>query len=462
MKKTLLQTILLWILLMVVSLSAMGENNRRSAKDVVMQLKNQIEIEELYETFSPLMQQSIAKEQLLQLWSQIELLGGEILTVEESPVQTLGTLSIYSAVLMMEKQNFIFTVTYNQDDLIEGMAITPLEEEKQQPIETETPTLPEGIEEYAVTINQSPWELTGTITLPVEKEEKIPGVVLVHGSGPQDQNEKIGEISPFRDIAWGLAKEGIASIRYDKRTYLYGNEMVQTFGEELSVQEEVVEDAVSAAKVLAAFQGVEEKQLFIVGHSLGAMLTPRIAKEALSQDISFRGMILLAGTPKSLVDITVSQNQAVIHGDAKIIQEQKTTLLTQIDNEKKVYDTLLALPKEETLGKTVFGQPAYYFWEMDHYPLLQSIETLSLPMLILQGEEDFHVSMKDGLLAWKEYLADVDKVEYKSYADLNHLFVKYEGEEEHRYTLKEYDTPGTVDTRVIKDIGQFIFDNREE
>ncbi|MDZ7606573.1 MAG: hypothetical protein U5K79_13515 [Cyclobacteriaceae bacterium] len=59
------------------------------------------------------------------------------------------------------------------------------------------------------------------MTLPKGKNS-FPIVLFVHGSGPNDRDETIGPNKPFRDIAYGLAEKGIASLRYDKRTFVYG------------------------------------------------------------------------------------------------------------------------------------------------------------------------------------------------------------------------------------------------
>ena len=62
------------------------------------------------------------------------------------------------------------------------------------------------------------YPLNGLLTLPDNTEEKVPAVVLVHGSGASNMDEKVMKLTPFKDLAEGLAEKGIASVRYDKRT----------------------------------------------------------------------------------------------------------------------------------------------------------------------------------------------------------------------------------------------------
>lgn len=69
------------------------------------------------------------------------------------------------------------------------------------------------------------YPLNGILSLPDIASAKVPAVVLVHGSGPADMDESIGANKPFRDIAEALSAQGIAVLRYDKRTKIYGKQL---------------------------------------------------------------------------------------------------------------------------------------------------------------------------------------------------------------------------------------------
>ena len=60
------------------------------------------------------------------------------------------------------------------------------------------------------------------------RRRPFPGVVLVHGSGPNDRDESIGPNKPFRDLAEGLASRGIAVLRYDKRTRTHAGRVARS------------------------------------------------------------------------------------------------------------------------------------------------------------------------------------------------------------------------------------------
>ena len=69
--------------------------------------------------------------------------------------------------------------------------------------------------------------LNGKLTLPDGVEGPVPAVVMVHGSGSSNMDEKVMKLTPFRDLAEGLARRGIASIRYDKRSFAHGRKMLR-------------------------------------------------------------------------------------------------------------------------------------------------------------------------------------------------------------------------------------------
>ena len=94
------------------------------------------------------------------------------------------------------------------------------------------------------------YPLPGLLTLP-DGAGPFPAVLLIHGSGPQDRDEAVGPNRPFRDLAVGLADLGVASLRYDKRTYTYGNSYTEEEVNAMTAREEVLDDAQLAIEALA-------------------------------------------------------------------------------------------------------------------------------------------------------------------------------------------------------------------
>src|SRR5215831_9873048 len=153
--------------------------------------------------------------------------------------------------------------------------------------------------EEAVTVGGDEWALSGTLSMPIGP---IAGaVVLVHGSGPNDRDETVGANAPFRDLAWGLADRGVAVLRYEKRTRAHAAQLatVETF----TVREETTDDAIRAAALLRAHDRIDPKRIFVLGHSLGGTVAPRIAAE----DRALAGIVIMAGSTRPLADVARDQ-----------------------------------------------------------------------------------------------------------------------------------------------------------
>ena len=161
---------------------------------------------------------------------------------------------------------------------------------------------PDVFRESDVRVVSGSVSLRGTLTLPLG-EGPFPAVVLLHGSGPQDRDETIGGLRPFQDLAQGLASRGIAVLRYEKRTKVYGKEMAAAG--DITVKDEVLDDALAALGLLREAAGVDRRRLFVVGHSLGALLAPRIAV----LDGAVAGVVLLASPSRLMSEVVRDQAQ---------------------------------------------------------------------------------------------------------------------------------------------------------
>ncbi|MFA6945780.1 MAG: dienelactone hydrolase, partial [Pedobacter sp.] len=126
--------------------------------------------------------------------------------------------------------------------------------------------------ETEISIKFAEGQMAGIFTSP-KNTVNFPVVIMVHGSGPSDMDETVGPNKPFKDLAAGLAAKGIGSIRYVKRSMVYP----RAFNSSFTVKEEVTEDALTAIALAGTLPGVNKSQIYLLGHSLGGMLAPRIA-----------------------------------------------------------------------------------------------------------------------------------------------------------------------------------------
>ena len=258
--------------------------------------------------------------------------------------------------------------------------------------------------------------LKGLLTLP-EGSGPFPAVVLVHGSGSSNLDEKVGKLTPFKDIALGLAERGIASVRYDKRSYAHGLKMVLDKGHPITVREETIDDALLAARLLRSDSRIDADRVFLLGHSMGAMLAPRIEAEG----GNFAGLILLAGTPRRLEEVLLEQTAEAVASMKGLTRKIGQKQLTQL---RQTFDGLYDLSDEEAKQKKVGGGTTlYYFKEMGQPTVEAWLQKTRKPMLVMQGEKDFQVKASVDFEMYRKLLEDRDNVTFRLYPGLNHAFV---------------------------------------
>jgi dienelactone hydrolase len=332
-------------------------------------------------------------------------------------------------------------VAFDATDHIAGLHFAPV----QPPAPPWSPAASvkqDAFEERDVTIGNAPWALPGKLTVP-KGAGPFPAVVLVHGSGPNDADETIGANKPFKDLAWGLASRGIAVLRYMKRTRQYPQQMAALPG--ITVKEETVEDAVHAVELLEKQPGIDPKRIYIVGHSLGAMLAPRIA----AADKSIAGIIVMAGTTRSLDEVVVEQVKYMSNFDGKVTEaEQKQIDAAEQFAREVGSPELTATQPVHMLGTTI---PGSYFLDLRSYHAGEVATALNIPILVLQGERDYQVRMTD-FEGWRKALGNRRMAMLKSYPSLNHLFIAGSGPG----SPAEYSQPGHVAEEVLQDIADWI------
>lgn len=296
------------------------------------------------------------------------------------------------------------------------------------------------------------YPLNGLLTLPENITEPVPAVVFVHGSGSSNMDEKVGQLTPFKDLAEGLANKGIASIRYDKRSFAHGLKMVRDKSTIITVKEETIDDAILATELLKKDSRIDSHNIFIIGHSMGGMLAPRIDSEG----GKYKGLIIMAGTPRKLEDVMLEQNEAVLCSTKGLVN---WIVRKQVAKLSGLFSGLYELSDEEAKKKKVMGGTTlYYFKEMGEHSVADYLATTKKPMLIVQGEKDFQVSVEKDFNEYKRLLNDKTNVEFRLYENLNHAFVNYLYSDILK-AKQEYNTERHIGEEVVSDIADWIVKN---
>lgn len=305
-------------------------------------------------------------------------------------------------------------------------------------------TAPPG-PEIEVTVGPAERGLPGTLTLPAG-DRPSPGVVLVHGSGPNDRDESIGPNKPFRDLAWGLAERGIAVLRYDKRTFARPGDLEQV-GERLTVRQEVMEDARAALELLRSRDEVDAARVHLLGHSLGGTLAPRIAAAGPRP----AGLIVMAGATLPLPEKILEQSRYVVGLDGAVSADERAHL-DEVEAAVRVLRAALDGAGPAPAGP-LLGAPFAYYEDLESYDPPDAATRLGLPVLVLQGRRDYQVTLED-FARWRDALAGEPDACLVLYDHLDHLFRAGDGPS----GPEDYLRRSSMEPAVLDDIAGWIHD----
>ncbi len=306
---------------------------------------------------------------------------------------------------------------------------------------TEKPSAPVGPVNWVereVKFPSAEFQFPGTLCLPEELRGKAPLVVLVHGSGPHDRDETIGPNKPFAEIAHALADSGIATLRYDKRTYAFALAM-KNKASTITLDQEVTDDAVAALNFAATQPEVDAARLFVLGHSLGGTMAPYIALKY----PKLRGEILMAGGARAIDQVSGDQVRFQLKHEGKSDAEIQEAMQKQ----QELFDAMRKAPAEQMFN----GIPAGYMRDWLARDPAKLLRESSLPALVLQGGSDLQVSVADYDLL-KAAIAGKANSEAHLFPNLTHLFSVAPPNQ----TFEDIRRPAHVDPQVTTVITEWI------
>jgi alpha-beta hydrolase superfamily lysophospholipase len=229
----------------------------------------------------------------------------------------------------------------------------------------------------------------GTLALPPHAVRKVPIVVMVQGSGVQDRDSTIGPNKIFQQIAMGLAEQGIATLRYDRRPKF----ALSSFLAHPDLDHEVVIDAAAALAYCETIPEIDPRQIYLLGHSLGAELAPDIVKRRLAQmPNSVHGMILMSGIARPIDVVMLEQ--------IRTLGKAQGGTPEQIDPIVAAWTAVFAAAEDpKTPDSQPIGVgtkiPASYWRDWLHRDPTATMAKLHIPTLVLRGENDNNVTHED-------------------------------------------------------------------
>ena len=279
--------------------------------------------------------------------------------------------------------------TFEQNGFAAPLVLTKGVPEVKRP-QTPQPPYPYTAEEVTFSNEADGATLAGTLTWPVgyDGSQKPAVVLLVSGSGQQNRDEEVFDHKPFLVIADYLARQGIATLRYDDRATgaSVGGEVKK------ATTADFMRDAAAGLDFLRA-RGTFAK-VGVLGHSEGGT-------------IAF--MLGAQGKP----DFIISLAGPGVKGD---------TVLAAQSNRIR---SLSGLPADMTVEKyrqqTVVSEMPWLAWFVDYDPSADIRQT-RCPVFALGGDRDCQVIASQNLSAIRQLLPPSDKNVVKEYPMLNHLF----------------------------------------
>ncbi|MEV4254801.1 alpha/beta fold hydrolase [Spirillospora sp. NPDC049652] len=262
----------------------------------------------------------------------------------------------------------------------------------------------------------------GTLTGPRARARA--GVVLLSGGGPFDRDGTAGPNKPLKDLAWGLAGHGIASVRFDKPA-----------GQAATMADEYVPFAADAVRQLRDLV----ERVFAVGHSMGGKVAPRVAETA-----AVDGLVLLAADAEPMHRAAVRVTRHLASLDPAYAEVAR-----QIEGQVAALDGLTPETPPEELP---FGLPASYWADLLDYDPVATAGALGLPMFVAQGGRDYQVTVADDLVRWRAALGGRPDVTFKVYEADDHMFFPGSGPS----SPADYLRPQHVDPEVVADVAAWL------
>lgn len=379
--------------------------------------------------------------QFSEMWSKIQLNYGAGFTKGRVQLEDRNGFLIATRPLTFPRIKYLVLVTFNDQGKIINLYLCPSGGQYEPPDYVNTL----DFNENELSVGDSTMPLSGRITIPVASG-KLPLVIMVQGAGPQDMDGSYGANKIYRDIAWGLASNGIAVIRFPKRTsvygslYLNGNPNIR-----YTLEEEYINDIKDAVRKAKSNPLIDSKRIFLLGHSQGADAVIIAARQL----GGIKGLVLASSSPRRIQDLMCEQLDYIngyeppyayrrIKGE-EIKRHLEYSMRSDLDD----HTPLDSLPMNISAG---------YWKYLNQMNVIQDLKSMpDVRLLFLQGARDYQTTMLDYRMWFNEF-GQEQRATFKLYPWLNQMYFKGYG----RPTASEYEERHSVDEEPVKDIADWI------
>ena len=280
----------------------------------------------------------------------------------------------------------------------------------------QTPVAPFPYKEESISFTNAGYTFNGTLTLPQNCSKTTPVVLMVTGSGQQNRDEELFDHKPFAVIADALARQGIASLRYDDRGWgdksLNFNQFTTT---------DFLQDAASALPLLRK----RFNKVGVLGHSEGGTIAMMLASEGKTDFI-----VSLAGMAISGKETLVMQNRQAMSalGLPKDVVDSYCTTISNILDEiakgKKTSDISIdGVPDnlKPILKRELEQTSSPYIRHFITLDAGKQLSNIKCPVLALNGTKDTQVDCTANTTQLEKCLTNC-KHTIKKIDGANHLF----------------------------------------
>lgn len=367
-------------------------------------------------------------------WAELTGTYGKYQSHRYVSLETAGNYNMASCLLQLEYLPFVMNITYNEKWEILSINFVPAHKVYVAPPYVDV----EKFTDNRIVIKNGIYELEAVLSIP-EGKGPFPLVVIVGEAGPTDKDGSYDNNKPYKDIASGLASNGYAVFRMDKRAANYGLYLIQQKNnyESFTCKEDYLDDLYLALDSLNKIPQIDKDKMIMLGHGQGGMLIPYIFKDK----PYFKAGMMLGVNHKRVQEMMIDQ----YHYLSKVTPGKKYEYDDQIERAiRSMNKKLKPLTEHHLMPYDV--QATYWIW-LNNYPHVKMAKKMKQPLVFFQGGRDYQVSDENFEL-WKSSLTKKKNVSYQYYKKLNHIF--FEGETESTYS--EYFAKGNIPAYLVQDM----------